>query len=121
MTGPLGYYPGDILPIIFKELSTTDQYALCLVNSRFRVLAGPFLYSEVEWEWGGDKESIPPIFLLLRILSARPDLGHHVQSFAIREFGTSRSISNLPSLSIDERRRLTSLVNNFEILSWHNW
>ena len=67
---------------VLELLSVADHRALCLVNTEFRAIAEPFLYSIIQFDWQWDDDEPPPLIPeLLRTLVASPQLGTYTRSF----------------------------------------
>lgn len=67
---------------VLELLSVADHRALCLVNTEFRAIAEPFLYSRIQFDWQWDDDEPPPLIpQFLRTLVARPQLGTYTRSF----------------------------------------
>ncbi|KAL6231362.1 hypothetical protein BDW75DRAFT_243961 [Aspergillus navahoensis] len=74
--------PEDIWFLVFKELSSAEHRALCLVNKHCRSIAEPFLYSKIQWTWQEDHIDQSPRFSpLLRTLLSRPQLAAYITTF----------------------------------------
>jgi hypothetical protein len=62
---------------VVKLLSSAELHALCLVNKRFRIIAEPFLYTQIQWTWTDSQN--PRIAQFLRTIVRRPELAGFVQ------------------------------------------
>ncbi|KAK3935293.1 hypothetical protein QBC46DRAFT_422900 [Diplogelasinospora grovesii] len=97
-------------------LSSSDLHALCLVNKALRTLAEPFLYSKIQWTWARE-ESPPPITLLLRSISRRPQLAAYIRIaiFEGKRYGMIfYKTAKLP-VSIAELDELVAFVRNIKL------
>ena len=69
---------------VLELLSVADHRALCLVNTEFRAITEPFMYSRIQFDWPwGDDEAPRLIPQFLRTLVARPQLGTYTRSFRL--------------------------------------
>ncbi|KAF7164136.1 hypothetical protein CNMCM5623_008826 [Aspergillus felis] len=69
-------FPAEILYLVVQLLSSAELHALCLVNKRFRIIAEPFLYAQIQWTWTNSQN--PPVAQFLRSIVHRPELGSFV-------------------------------------------
>ncbi|GIJ88041.1 hypothetical protein Asppvi_006957 [Aspergillus pseudoviridinutans] len=72
----LDSFPAEILYLVVQLLSSAERHALCLVNKRFRIIAEPFLYAQIQWTWTNSQN--PPVAQFLRSIVRRPELASFV-------------------------------------------
>lgn len=75
----------EVCQSICSYLSKTDYVNLCLVHSRLRTIAEPYLYSKIQFTW---KERLQPhpITSLLRSLLRRPQLATFIRRVSLAGF-----------------------------------
>lgn len=73
--------PTEILDSICQSLSQRDLRTLCLVCDALCSVSQPHVYSQIDWKW--EKDQIPPIVLLLRSITSKPQLAAHIQTLRL--------------------------------------
>ncbi|MCJ1474778.1 hypothetical protein MMC13_003438 [Lambiella insularis] len=118
-------FPIELLLHVFSYLDRVDFLALSSTHALLRGVSQPLLYREIKGTWYDSEPKNPPIYLLLRTLAGRPDLGAQVEHLILEGEPQRRNLlsesEDAISFRRDDRSPLIELMYQLQVSPLEEW